>query len=186
MVTHQETVTASLRLLIATGEKVSVEHFRRWNSICRHEVQWSNAYGPTEATVSSTVFTPQRNWSGEAMPIGKPLLRYEAYILDSNEKACGIGGLGELVIAGPALARGYLNRPELTAKAFVYWQDEQGVKHRVYKTGDLARWDANGDIEFAGRIDHQIKVGSYRIEPGEVESILNQHPDVLESLVVHE
>ena len=186
MVAHHETVPASLRLLIATGEKVSVEHFRRWNSICRHEVQWSNAYGPTEATVSSTVFTPQRNWSGESMPIGKPLLRYQAYILDSNEKACGIGDLGELVIAGPALARGYLNRPELTAKAFVNWQDEQGVKHRVYKTGDLARWDTNGDIEFAGRIDHQIKVGSYRIEPGEIESILNQHPDVLESLVVHE
>jgi amino acid adenylation domain-containing protein len=186
MVAHQETVPASLRLLIATGEKVSVEHFHRWNSICRHEVQWSNAYGPTEATVSSTAFTPHRDWSGVAMPIGKPLLRYEAFIIDSQERACSIGEVGELVIAGPALARGYLNRPELTAKAFVYWRDEQGVKQRVYKTGDLARWDANGDIEFAGRIDHQIKVGSYRIEPGEIESMLNQHPDVLESLVVHE
>jgi len=186
MVAHQETVPATLRLLIATGEKVSVEHFHRWNSICRHEVQWSNAYGPTEATVSSTVFTPHRDWSGVAMPIGKPLLRYEAFIIDSQERACSIGEVGELVIAGPALARGYLNRPELTAKAFVSWQAGQGVKQRVYKTGDLARWDANGDIEFAGRIDHQIKVGSYRIEPGEIESLLNQHPDVLESLVVHE
>jgi amino acid adenylation domain-containing protein len=186
MLAHREVVPQSLRLLIATGEKVSVEHFRRWNSICQHEVQWSNAYGPTEATVSSTVFTPDSEWNGEAMPIGKPLKGYEAFILDSQEKACDVGELGELVIAGPALARGYLNRPELTAKAFVLWQADQGHCKRVYKTGDLARWDSNGDIEFAGRIDHQIKVGSYRIEPGEIESIINQHPDVLESLVVHE
>jgi amino acid adenylation domain-containing protein len=186
MLAHREVVPQSLRLLIATGEKVSVEHFRRWNSICQHEVQWSNAYGPTEATVSSTVFTPDSEWNGEAMPIGKPLKGYEAFILDSQGKACGVGELGELVIAGPALARGYLNRPELTAKAFVLWQADQGLCKRIYKTGDLARWDINGDIEFAGRIDHQIKVGSYRIEPGEIESIINQHPDVLESLVVHE
>lgn len=186
MLAHHEVVPQSLRLMIATGEKVSVEHFRRWNSICPHEVQWSNAYGPTEATVSSTVFTPDCEWNGEAMPIGKPLKGYEAFILDSQGKACGVGELGELVIAGPGLARGYLNRPALTAKAFVSWQVERGVSKRIYKTGDLARWDLNGDIEFAGRIDHQIKVGSYRIEPGEIESIINQHPEVLESLVVHE
>lgn len=186
MIAHSENVPTSLRLLIATGEKVSVEHFRRWNSICKHNVQWSNAYGPTEATVSSTVFTPSCDWCGDAMPIGKPLSGYEAYILDSNSKALGVGELGELVIAGPALARGYLNRPDLTAKAFVEWIDEKGQTKRVYKTGDLARWNQDGDIEFSGRIDHQIKVGSYRIEPGEIEAVINQHCDVLESLVVHE
>lgn len=186
MIAHRETVPSKLRLLIATGEKVSVEHFRRWNSICPHQVQWSNAYGPTEATVSSTVFTPERSWSGESMPIGKPLKRYEAYILDQQGKAVAKGVLGELVIAGPALARGYLNRPELTEKAFTMWEDEHGSRKRIYRTGDLARWDEQGDIEFAGRMDHQIKVGSYRIEPGEIEAVIHQHPDVLESLVVHE
>lgn len=186
MVAHHEYVPASLRLLIATGEKVSVEHYRRWKNICQHEVQWSNAYGPTEATVSSTVFTPSSDWNGEAMPIGKPLKRYDAYILDSQGVECKVGELGELMIGGPALARGYLRRPELTEKAFAVWKDTHGEDRRIYRTGDLARWDSDGNIEFAGRIDHQIKVGSYRIEPGEIEAIINQHSAVLESLVVHE
>lgn len=183
---YHDVVPQSLRLLIATGEKVSVEHFRRWNTICQHEMQWSNAYGPTEATVSSTVFTPNRFWSGEAMPIGKPLKRYEALILNEEGKRVEPGELGELFIAGPALARGYLNRPELTSKAFIQWLDDQGAPKRIYRTGDLARWDKQGDIEFAGRIDHQIKVGSYRIEPGEIESAINQYCGVSESLVVYE
>lgn len=186
MMTHGEHVPSSLRLLIATGEKVSIEHYKRWNSLCRHNVQWSNAYGPTEATVSSTVFTPSRDWVGETMPIGKPLSRYSAFILDEQGHALQAGGLGELVIGGPALARGYLNRPDLTAKSFVTWKDSSGLLHRIYRTGDLARWDQDGNIEFAGRIDHQIKVGSYRIEPGEIESAINQNPHVLESLVVYE
>jgi amino acid adenylation domain-containing protein len=186
MLAYHEIVPESLRLLIATGEKVSVEHFRRWNTICPHEIQWSNAYGPTEATVSSTVFTPNRLWSGESMPIGKPLKRYEAIILNPQGKQVEPGELGELFIAGPALARGYLNRPELTSKAFIQWIDDQGAPKRIYRTGDLARWDKQGDIEFAGRIDHQIKVGSYRIEPGEIESAINQHSGVCESLVVYE
>ena len=186
MMTHGEHVPSSLRLLIATGEKVSVEHYRRWLSLCRHNVQWSNAYGPTEATVSSTVFTPSVEWAGEAMPIGKPLSRYSAFILDEQGHALQAGGLGELVIGGPALARGYLNRPDLTARAFVTWTDSSGQPHRIYRTGDLARWDREGNIEFAGRIDHQIKVGSYRIEPGEIESAINQNSQVLESLVVYE
>jgi amino acid adenylation domain-containing protein len=186
MVAHHEHVPTSLRLLIATGEKVSVEHYRRWKNICQHDVQWSNAYGPTEATVSSTVFTPASDWSGEAMPIGKPLKRYDAYILDPQGVECKVGELGELMIGGPALARGYLRRPELTEKTFVTWRDAHGGSQKIYRTGDLARWDSDGNIEFAGRIDHQIKVGSYRIEPGEIEAIINQHSAVLESLVVHE
>ena len=186
MLAYNEIVPGSLRLLIATGEKVSVEHFRRWNSICPHEMQWSNAYGPTEATVSSTVFTPNRFWSGDAMPIGKPLKRYDALILNPQGERVAQGELGELFIAGPALARGYLNRPELTSNAFIQWLDDEGTPKRIYRTGDLARWNKQGDIEFAGRIDHQIKVGSYRIEPGEIESAINQHPGVCESLVVYE
>ena len=119
------------------------------------------------------------------MPIGKPLYGYTAYILDPNLEPVADGQTGELHIGGPALARGYLNRPELTDKAFISWQNERefGSTQTLYKTGDLARWMDDGNIEFAGRIDHQIKLGSYRIEPGEIEEAINQHPDVRESLI---
>lgn len=181
-----EYVPDTLRLMVVTGEKVSVQHYQRWQKICRHHVQWSNAYGPTEATVSATVFTPDATWSGESMPIGYPLKRYQAFILDDQLRPLTPGSLGELAIAGPALARGYLNRQELTEKAFVEVACPDGENRRVYRTGDLARFNPGGAIEFAGRIDHQIKVGSYRIEPGEIESVIQQFPRVLEALVLHE
>jgi amino acid adenylation domain-containing protein len=186
MTVSGEFVPETLRLMVVTGEKVSVQHYQRWQKICRHSVQWSNAYGPTEATVSATVFTPDANWSGESMPIGYPLRRYEAYILDDRLRPLELGNLGELAIAGPALARGYLNRQELTEKAFVEITCADGMNRRIYRTGDLARVSASGAIEFAGRIDHQIKLGSYRIEPGEIESVIQQFPRVLEALVLHE
>lgn len=186
MMVSREVVPKTLRLMVVTGEKVSVQHYQRWQTICRHSVQWSNAYGPTEATVSATVFTPDAAWSGDSMPIGYPLKRYEAYILDDQLRPLEPGTLGELAIAGPALARGYLNRQELTEKAFVEMTSADGTNRRIYRTGDLARVSANGAIEFAGRIDHQIKLGSYRIEPGEIESIIQQFPRVLEALVLHE
>jgi amino acid adenylation domain-containing protein len=186
MMVSCEFVPETLRLMVVTGEKVSVQHYQRWQKICRHSVQWSNAYGPTEATVSATVFTPDANWDGESMPIGYPLKRYEAYILDDRLRPLEPGNLGELAIAGPALARGYLNRQELTEKAFVEIALADGRIRRIYRTGDLARVSASGAIEFAGRIDHQIKLGSYRIEPGEIESVIQQFPRVLEALVLHE
>ncbi len=181
-------VPECLRLMVVTGEKVSTEHYRRWQTLCDHDVEWCNAYGPTEATVSATVFTPPKGWSGDNMPIGKPLPGYLAYILTSTGQPVGEGQTGELYIGGPGLARGYLNRAELTQAAFAV-HTIHGKAVRLYKTGDLARWLPNGDIEFAGRIDHQVKLGSYRIEPGEIEAVANQHPQVLESLVtvdVHE
>lgn len=184
---HQQ-VPQSLRMVLATGEKVSPTHYAKWKSLCRHEVLWCNAYGPTETTVTATVFVPSDDWSGESMPIGKPLAGYTAYILDGGDRPLGIGETGDLYIGGPALARGYRNLPQRTAEVFrtVMLPDKEGqlVPTRIYKTGDLARWLPSGDIEFAGRIDHQIKLGSYRIEPGEIEYHLNCHPQVLESLAV--
>lgn len=176
-------VPASLRLMVVTGEKVSAEHYRRWKALCNHDILWCNAYGPTEATVSATVFIPGAEWDADNMPIGKPLDRYTAHILDENMDEAG--ATGELYIGGPALARGYLNRDELTEKAFVNVELTSGST-RLYKTGDLARWLPNGDIEFGGRIDHQIKLGSYRIEPGEIEAAINQCASVCESLVTHD
>lgn len=186
MVASQADVPASLRLMVVTGEKVSTQHYQRWNTLCEKNQQhilWCNAYGPTETTVSATVFIPKADFNDDQMPIGKPLKRYDALIVDENHKIVQEGKTGQLLIGGSALARGYLNRPELNDKAFIDLE-YQGRKQRFYKTGDLSRWNEQGDIEFAGRIDHQIKLGSYRIEPGEVEAQINHHPNVLESLVL--
>ena len=176
----------SLRLVIATGEKVSTEHYKRWLALCDHDVLWCNAYGPTETTVTATVFIPDKDFDQADMPIGHPLPGYGAHILtDKLEPVEECNVTGQLFISGPALARGYLNRPDLTAGAF-FDVILDGIPTRLYRTGDLARWLPDRSIEFAGRIDHQIKLGSYRIEPGEIEAKLNQYPNVLESLVVHE
>lgn len=182
----KDTVPQSLRLVIATGEKVCVEHFHRWKDLCDHDVLWCNAYGPTEATVTATVYIPDESFSQTQMPIGQPLPGYETFILDDNLREVGVNETGQLVIAGPALAQGYLNRPDLTDEAFAYVDLVDRGAVRVYKTGDLARKLACGNLEFAGRIDHQIKLGSYRIEPGEIETVLNRHSAVHESLVLFE
>lgn len=186
MVASESEVPASLRLAIATGEKVSTAHYQRWLKLCQHEVLWCNAYGPTEATVSATVYIPEEGFDDSDMPIGFPLPGYEAYILTEDYAPIDETGVtGELYLAGPALSRGYLNRGDLTSKAFLN-VCVGGAEKRLYRTGDLARWMEDGAIEFAGRIDHQIKLGSYRIEPGEIEASLNKHSHVLESLITYE
>jgi len=189
LVASKSSVPECLRLLIATGEKISVEHFRRWKQQCHHDVLWCNAYGPTETTVTCTAFIPNSAWDQPQMPIGKPLPGYSAYILNDQNAPLGVGDTGHLFIGGPGLARGYLNRLDLTEKAFldlvikVDSGSEESTK-RLYRTGDLARWLPSGDIEFSGRVDHQMKIGSYRIEPGEIEVVLSQCEAVRESLVV--
>ena len=187
MVATGQCVPSSIRSMIVTGEKVSVEHYRRWQSICDHEVLWCNAYGPTEATVSATVFIPDDTFADANMPIGKPMKRYDTLVLNEDLREVEAGQTGQLYIGGPALARGYLNRPDLTEKAFVEVDcDGNDEPTRLYRTGDLARLMADGNIDFGGRIDHQIKLGSYRIEPGEIEAALDQHEEVLESLVSYD
>ena len=193
MIASEDQVPASLRLMVVTGEKVSTTHYQHWKTLCqlsKLEVLWCNAYGPTEATVSASVFIPPEDFQDDNMPIGKPLKRYTATIVDEDYIELPPGETGQLLIGGPALARGYLNRPELNKEVFIdsivpakNIGKQQYKLERMYKTGDLARWLPNGDIEFAGRIDHQIKLGSYRIEPGEIEAAINHHPKVLESLV---
>ena len=183
-------VPRSLRLMIVTGEKVSIEHYRRWRSLCDHDVLWCNAYGPTEATVTATVFIPGEDFDSPEcpatnMPIGRPLSRYEAYVLDEEMTEVQAGETGQLYLAGPALAEGYLKRPDLTEAAFSS-AELGGQLRRLYKTGDLARWLPDGTLDFGGRIDHQIKLGSYRVEPGEIEAAINAHAGVKESLIRYE
>lgn len=185
LVASESSVPSTLRLVIATGEKISVEHYRRWKQHCNHEVLWCNAYGPTETTVTCTAFVPDRDWDALQMPIGKPLLRYSAHILNDHNKTVAPGETGQLFISGPALARGYLNRPDKNEQAFIHvLLDGDTEPTRLYRTGDLARWLPSRDIEFSGRVDHQMKIGSYRIEPGEIEAVLSQCEAVRESLVI--
>ena len=141
-----------------------------------------NLYGPTEATIWSTIDRVD-NTEGTVC-IGRPIANTQIYLLDEHLQPVPVGVPGELYIGGAGLARGYLNRPELTAQKFIVNPLSQEPSARLYKTGDLARYQRDGNIEYLGRIDHQVKVRGFRIELGEIEVVLSQHPDVRESVVV--
>ncbi|WP_367387265.1 amino acid adenylation domain-containing protein [Bacillus vallismortis] len=162
----------SLRMLISGGEQLNMK--------TDTEYQLVNAYGPTENTCVTTSYFADRK--GQNIPIGKPIYNTEIYIVNQNNRLCPVGVVGELCVSGDGVARGYLNNPELTAEKFVSNPFASG--ERMYRTGDLARWLPDGNIEFVGRIDHQIKLRGYRIELGEIESHLLEHPDVKEAAVI--
>jgi amino acid adenylation domain-containing protein len=147
--------------------------------------QLVNNYGPTECTVVSTsgVVAPAGS-PDQAPSIGKPILNFEVHIVDANLRPVDPGQTGELLIGGPGLARGYLNRPELTAEKFVRDPFDASGERRLYRTGDLARFLPDGRIAFAGRIDNQVKVRGYRIEPDEIASVLMSYPAVRSAHVV--
>ncbi|MCI2954787.1 amino acid adenylation domain-containing protein [Staphylococcus caprae] len=162
-----------------TGGATSTPAFVR--HISQHCDTYFNAYGPSESTVIAT------NWSyskGEPIPsmipIGQPLANIQVYIL-SGTKLCGVGISGELCIAGKSLTAGYLNRPELTAESFI---DNPFGEGKLYRSGDLARYTHEGQIEFMGRIDKQVKVNGYRIELGEIENVINSVEDISDSVVI--
>ncbi|MEH2314169.1 MAG: amino acid adenylation domain-containing protein [Nostoc sp.] len=141
-----------------------------------------NLYGPTETTIWSTGC--KVTTANKPISIGCPLANTQLYILDSHLQPVPIGISGELYIGGEGLARGYLNRPELTAEKFISNPFSPNPKSRLYKTGDLARYLPDGQIEYLGRIDYQIKLRGFRIELGEIETALLQHPGVKEGVVI--
>lgn len=144
-----------------------------------------NNYGPTEATVVATYgHVPPTPKAENAPTIGRPIDNTQIYILDEQLQQVPIGTPGELYIGGAGLARGYLNRPQLTAERFIRHPFSDELEARLYKTGDRARFLADGQIAFMGRTDHQIKIRGYRIEPGEVIAALNDHPTIQASTVV--
>ncbi|MCC5650789.1 amino acid adenylation domain-containing protein [Nostoc sp. XA013] len=169
----------ALQTIISAGESCSEDIVKRWWSPSR---RFFNAYGPTEATVWSTV--AEIKSVSEKPPIGRPIANNEIYILDKHLQPVPIGILGELYIAGDGLARGYLNCPELTAKKFISnpFNGKKGA--RLYKTGDLAKYRADGNIEFLGRIDNQVKIRGFRIELSEIETVINQHNNVKKAIVI--
>lgn len=142
-----------------------------------------NHYGPTEATVGVTTFAVenQQNYT-QTVPLGRPLANTQIYLLDEQLQPVSIGVQGELYIGGAGLARGYLNRPDLTAAQFIPNPFAQ-TGSRLYKTGDIARYLPDGNIEFIGRADYQVKIRGFRIELGEIETILSQHPQVQQAVV---
>ncbi|WP_165777490.1 non-ribosomal peptide synthetase [Amycolatopsis antarctica] len=141
-----------------------------------------NGYGPTETTTFAA-WELVESVSGGIVPIGGPIANSETYVLDEAMRPAPVGVPGELFIGGPGVARGYLGRPELTAERFLDNPFATGEHRRLYRTGDVVRWNTAGRIEFLGRADHQVKVRGYRIEPGEVEAVLARHPEVAEVVV---
>ncbi|MFC9774497.1 non-ribosomal peptide synthetase [Paenibacillus chitinolyticus] len=168
-----------LQKLITGGSAVSAEFVQQW----KDKVRYFNAYGPTEASIVTSVWTACTGDIGlKSVPIGRPIQNHRIYILNDHRQPVPVGVEGELCIAGVGLARGYLNRPELTAEKFVDNPFSPG--ERMYRTGDLARWLPDGNIEYRGRIDHQVKVRGYRIETGEIEEQLLKVPSVQEAIVI--
>ncbi|PUA36528.1 non-ribosomal peptide synthetase [Paenibacillus elgii] len=169
----------SLKTLITAGSASSAELVAQW----KDHVRYINNYGPTEDSICSTTWVYSKDMAMEtSVPIGRPIANHQVYILDAQNRLAPVGVAGELCVSGIGLARGYLNRPELTAEKFV--PVPFAPEKRMYRTGDLARWLPDGNIEYLGRIDHQVKIRGHRIELGEVEAKLLKVESVREVIVV--
>ena len=171
----------SLRLMFCGGEVLSVDLRDRFYSLFSADL--INLYGPTEAAIDAASNRCAREDHDPVVPLGQPLTNVQIYILDSRLQPMPIGVGGELYIGGIGLARGYLNRPDLTAAGFIPnpFSTMQGA--RLYRTGDLACYLPDGRVEFLGRIDQQVKLRGFRIEPGEIEAVLREHQSVREVVV---
>ncbi|HET7230667.1 MAG TPA: amino acid adenylation domain-containing protein, partial [Longimicrobium sp.] len=178
----------TLRLVIAGGEAMLPAYVERWRATPAAGVRLLNAYGPTEAVVTATAFEVPAGFNPpdttRSVPIGTGWGRRAAYVLDARLRPVPIGVAGELFLGGPALARGYLGRAALTAERFVPDPFGGVAGARLYRTGDRARREDDGTLVFIGRVDQQVKVRGFRIEPGEVEAALERHPGIGEAVVI--
>jgi len=171
----------TLRQVFASGEALSFELQNRFFEKLKADLH--NLYGPTEAAVDVTYWACRPGNKLNIVPIGRPVANTQIYILDRSLQPVPVGVAGELHIGGRQLARGYLNRPELTAEKFIHNPFAGDPEARLYKTGDLARYLPDGNVEYLGRIDHQVKLRGFRIEPGEIEAVLCDHPAIRQAVV---
>ncbi len=170
--------------LLIGGEQLSTPHVHRALDHL-NGTRIINGYGPTESTTFTCCYAIPRDIPAHInLPIGKPIANTQVYVLDPQQNPVPVGIPGELFIAGDGLARGYVNRPNLTAEKFLPNPFSPQPDARMYKTGDLVRFRPDGNIEFLGRIDHQVKIRGFRIEPGEIESVLGQHPAIQLAAVI--
>jgi acyl-coenzyme A synthetase/AMP-(fatty) acid ligase/acyl carrier protein len=173
----------TLRLVIIGGEMAMADPLQTWFRYAPRSVRLTNSYGPTEATVVATVYEAKEQSGFHNVPIGRPIGNIRAYVLDKRMYPVPLEVPGELYIGGEGLARGYLNNPDLSAERFAPDPFGPVAGARLYRTGDFARYLADGNIEFLSRTDNQVKIRGYRIELGEVEMILNQHPAIEQAVV---
>jgi amino acid adenylation domain-containing protein len=180
----EEAALATLQHVFASGEALPAALVERFNNLLykTNGTRLHNLYGPTEASIDVTGFACSGIDTPEQIPIGKPIDNVHLYILDNKMRMLPVGKAGQLCISGISLARGYLNRPELTRRAFQPNPYEPG--ERLYLTGDLARWQPDGNIEFLGRIDRQVQINGIRVEVEEIENLLFSHDDIKEAVVV--
>lgn len=169
----------SLRLMIVGGDVFPRDVASDWLD---RGVRLVNAYGPTETVITATTCDVRADWARRRLPIGKPKPGSNALVLDAQQRLMPIGVAGELYLGGPMLAAGYVNLPQETAERFVEGEFA-GTYQRMYRSGDLARWNADGQLEFLGRIDRQVKIRGFRIELGDIEAAVASHPGVTGGIV---
>jgi amino acid adenylation domain-containing protein len=178
----REPLPPGVRLVSIGGESASNEAYRRWKGRAPGAVRLINTYGPTETTITATLFAEDR--SREDLPIGRPLANLRVEVLDERLQPVSPGEVGELCIGGLGLARGYRNRPDLTSARFIHYPAVAGHHTRLYRTGDRVRLAADGNLEFVGRVDNQVKIRGFRIELGEIEEVLRACPVVRDAVVL--
>lgn len=173
---------ASLRRVFASGEALMPAHVRKFNALLSTTTapKLTNLYGPTEATVDVTWFDCPTDGDFARIPIGRPIHNTRLHIIKDGQAAL-LGEPGELCIAGTGLARGYLNNPSLTAEKFT--GHPLNPAERIYRTGDIARWMPDGNVEYLGREDHQVKIRGLRIELGEIENTIREFPGIADCVV---
>lgn len=178
----QERELESLKFVLITGETVHPTLVQRWYKLFP-EIPMINAYGPAEASDDVTLFTIPKDFVGDRVPIGKPIRNTNVYILDEFMRNCPIGVKGEMFISGIGVGRGYFNDPIKTEMHFLKDPFIGDENFTMYKTGDIGRYLLDGNIEFLGRIDNQVKIGGIRIELGEIESELINSTEIEQAIV---
>ncbi len=176
-----------MRLLICGSDTLYVGEFQRFMGLCGPGTRVVNSFGLTEATIDSSFCEsiPTGMGPDQFMPIGKPFANTQLYVLDRHLQPQPIGVTGELFVGGLGVARGYLNNPAATTEKFIEWPCEivSSSPRRLYRTGDLARVLPDGNVQFLGRADFQVKIRGFRVEPGEVEAVLKQSPEVRDAVI---